>query len=150
MYEDNDEDQNDQGDDFIERQKHERRSEAISTHLENKGLPALLECTLDPMTTEDFGSGACLYHNSVCVIAYDYEDSLAFGVLHPADEREICPEGEPRPFSVPWDFDPQETAKMIRRLAADANRIYKKLGIFNCEPLVAAFPDSMSIIDDEG
>jgi len=114
----------------------EERAEEVMIHVETKGIHDLLECTLDVMVTEEFGSGACLYHNYVCIIAYDAANGrVGFGVLHPADDKDKCPPYEPNGFSVPWEFDPKETAKRIRRLALEANVLYKKLGIEVVPPL---------------
>jgi hypothetical protein len=110
-------------------------SENIANHIESKSLHNILECTLDPMETEEFGAGACLYHGHVCIIAHkEYEGTLSFDVLHPADDKALCPEGLPIGFIVVWDFDALETSRLVRRLAAAANKIYRDLGIGQDEP----------------
>lgn len=111
-------------------------SERIAQHVESKNLHKLLECTLDPLESDEFGGGACLYHAGVCVIAYErYPGQLAFDVLHPADDRHLCQEGVPAGFAVPWDFDAKLTAKLVRQLATKATELYLKLGISELEPL---------------
>lgn len=117
-----------------ENQERERISEEIVSHLESKRLHDLLECTLDSFSTDEFGSGACLYHAFVSVICHKTEFGLAFDVLHPADERHRCPEGVPFGFTVPWDFDRMKVAKAVRKLAGAANDLYESLGIFEVEP----------------
>lgn len=114
----------------------EQRAEEIMLHVETKGLQNILDCTLDVMVTDEFGAGACLYHNFVCIIAYDADNGrVGFGVLHPADDKDKCPVFDPPGFLVGWDFDAKETAKGIRRLALAANVLYKKLGIEIVPPL---------------
>jgi hypothetical protein len=98
-------------------------------HLEEMGLPQALECVVDTLPSEEFGPGACLYHGFVSIIAYEAGGGLAFGVLHPADDRDKCPRGEPAGVMVPWIFDVRKTANQIRRLARAANRLYDELGI---------------------
>ena len=108
-------------------------SERIAEHIERKGLHCLLECTLDPMRTDEFGGGACLYVAYVSLIAHEKTGQIMFDVLHPADDRDVCPTGEPIGFSVPWDFEPRKTAQQVRRLAARASALYQAFGI-DCEP----------------
>lgn len=129
----------------------EQRAEEIMEHVEKKGLQNILDCTLDVMTTEEFGSGACLYHNYVCIIVYDMGSSsrIGIGVLHPADDKEKCPPFEPAGFAVPWDFDAKETAKSIRRLAQAANKLYKDLGIEIVPPLCDLQVPQTFIPDEE-
>jgi len=104
-------------------------SEDIALHLEGKKLHDILECTLDPLETDEFGAGACLYHGHVCVIAYKKGNEMAFDILHPADDAHLCQKGCPSGFSVPWDFNTLETSKRVRQLASRANRLYREMGI---------------------
>lgn len=125
-------------DDLIDEDRKEREGEVLAEHLTGKGLHDLLEATLDPMTTEEFGSGACLYHAFVSIIAHEnLKGDIEFQVLHPADDRDICPVGKPDGFSVPWEFNSFDTAKKVRRLAAAANSIYRSLGLLNELPTMA-------------
>ena len=125
----------------------EERSEALAAYIEAKGLHKILECTIDPMTSEEFGSGVCMYHAYVSVIAHDAAGGgIAFDILHPADDRDACPSGFPKGFEVEWDFDVLETSKRVRRLTSVANAVYAALGI-GIEPLLVAemCPDALML-----
>jgi hypothetical protein len=108
----------------------EVESEKIAEHVEKKGLHSLLEATLDPRPTEEFGDGASIYFDGVDVIASRTDDGqLRFAVLHPADDRDRCDPDEPSAIVVPWEFDALGVSKRLRKMAKEATRIYAELGI---------------------
>lgn len=104
--------------------------ERIAAQIGKKGLHNLLDCTLCASDCDEFGGVASLFHAFVDIIAHETKmGQIAFTVRHPADDRGICPKGKPEGFMVPWDFDPKETAKMVRQLAREALRVYRGVGI---------------------
>lgn len=108
----------------------EALSEALVEHIRSKKLDALLECSLDTRPTDEFGPGASLFHSFVDIVVSQTETGdLYFGVLHPADDRDRCPENEPKGFVLPWDFKPNVAAKQVRALAAEALALYKRLDV---------------------
>lgn len=136
-------DESDAFEKLIEEQQ-EAAADCMLEHLERKKLHDLLEATVDSYRTDEGTGGAILYHAFVCIFAHrTSDDQIFFGVLHPADDRDICPADEPAGFTSAWDFNAVEVAKHCRRLARAANAMYVKLGIGSVLDATAAVPKSL-------
>lgn len=107
----------------------ERIGAILAAHLRDKGLPALLATEADSLPTKEFGAGACMNCQGVCILAHEGLKVIRFDVLHPADDRHRCPVSSPAGFEVERDFDPRVVAEKIVELASRANALYAELGV---------------------